>query len=501
MEEEACAACIKAINAYHLDHLRPLVVCSRTDAYERATKQEPLRLHTAVVVQPLSREQVTAYLAKLGKPVAALRTALRRNPTLQAVTTTPLLLQVLMLTYHSTSVRELSVKEEQLRKQIWTDYVDRMINRKGESRPYPLHRSVTWLSLLARHMRGQHQTIFELAHLQPDWLPKRDSTIYHCSVGPVIGLLAGLVFGLFFGPLVGAIHGVTCGLVGGLACGLVGGLVCGRKTKIEPTEVLTWSWKGLKSGLLVGLRVGLLIGLLIAVFSVLVSGRHDEWRVMLLGTLLFILLCGLVFGLPACLIGGLFGGFSGNQLTERSRLSPNEGVHRSLGNGLLRLPLGLLGGLVFGLIFGLISGLRAGLLAGLFFGLLIGLLCALVGGLGAVVQHFILRVFLWQTRTFPWKTQKFLDDATARTLLHRVGPGYSFIHRLLLEYFADLNAERPSGADGSSFHNLLSPPEAGVSDAASPSSGAPDENNGCGGEPSSSSSPGRRTSYQSNQKR
>jgi 23S rRNA G2069 N7-methylase RlmK/C1962 C5-methylase RlmI len=44
-------------------------------------------------------------------------------------------------------------------------------------------------------------------------------------------------------------------------------------------------------------------------------------------------------------------------------------------------------------------------------------------GLDVVVQHYTLRFWLWHT--FPWKTQQFLDDATARILLKRVG-GYSF---------------------------------------------------------------------------
>ncbi len=85
MKEDARAACIAAINTYHREHLRPLVVCSRTNEYDTATTQERLALHTAVVVQPLSPALVDAHLANLGKPLAALRTALRRNATLQTL--------------------------------------------------------------------------------------------------------------------------------------------------------------------------------------------------------------------------------------------------------------------------------------------------------------------------------------------------------------------------------------------------------------------------------
>ncbi len=40
----------------------------------------------------------------------------------------------------------------------------------------------------------------------------------------------------------------------------------------------------------------------------------------------------------------------------------------------------------------------------------------------------------------------FLDDATDRLLLRRVGGGYLFIHRLLLEYFARLEVPGTTAA-------------------------------------------------------
>ena len=73
MDVSARPACIEAINTYHQEHLHPLVVCSRTDEYEAATRRERLALHTAVVVQPLSREQMDAHLAKLGQLPQCLR--------------------------------------------------------------------------------------------------------------------------------------------------------------------------------------------------------------------------------------------------------------------------------------------------------------------------------------------------------------------------------------------------------------------------------------------
>jgi NACHT domain len=401
MDVSARAACITAINTYHREYLGPLVVCSRTDEYEGAAARERLRVHTAVIVQPLSPAQVETHLADLGKPLAALRAALKKQPLLQTMATTPLLLQVLMLTYHGTSVRELPHKEVQLRQQVWTDYVERMVSRKGDAKRYPLRVTTTRLGWLAAEMRQRNQTIFFLEQFQPDWLPKRRRILYQWGVG----LLLGLFYGLLFGLLLGLLFGLVGGLVGGLL-GLVFGLLLGLDTKIEPAEALTWYWKtGLLGGLVVGLLSGLFFGLL------------------------FGLVVGLVFGL----VVGLVVGLSERQLTERLALSPNEGMRRSLKNGLLlMLVIGPVGGLLFGLVIGPVGGLL--------FGLLSGPVIGPVGGLQAVVQHYTLRFWLACSGVLPWKAVPFLEDATARILLRRVGGGYSFAHRLLLDFFADSSA-------------------------------------------------------------
>ena len=39
----------------------------------------------------------------------------------------------------------------------------------------------------------------------------------------------------------------------------------------------------------------------------------------------------------------------------------------------------------------------------------------------------------------PWNYVAFLDSCAERILLRKVGSGYIFVHRLLLEYFASLD--------------------------------------------------------------
>jgi hypothetical protein len=63
-----------------------------------------------------------------------------------------------------------------------------------------------------------------------------------------------------------------------------------------------------------------------------------------------------------------------------------------------------------------------------------------VGGLRAggvaCLKHLVLRLWLIRNGSTPWNYVKFLDHATDCILLRKVGGGYAFIHRMLLEYFA-----------------------------------------------------------------
>jgi hypothetical protein len=72
----------------------------------------------------------------------------------------------------------------------------------------------------------------------------------------------------------------------------------------------------------------------------------------------------------------------------------------------------------------------------------VGLLGGLLGGLGykglTFIQHFSLRFVLYRNNYIPWNYVRFLDYAADRILLRKVGAGYIFVHRLLLDYFAKL---------------------------------------------------------------
>jgi GTPase SAR1 family protein len=412
MTTDALPACIEAINEYYHQAHRTLVVSSRTKEF--LDQPGRLALHTAVTVQPLSPEQIDTYLDDLaakGEEIEGLKRALHQSATLRAVAITPLYLTVLILAYHGKPAQELlelveAVPTDQ-QHLLFHNYVEQMLQRKGTRLHATVQQTKHWLAWLACQLTARSADALYLERLQPDWLPKGQRAFCRWSTGTIIGLVFGLL-------------GLGIGLIFGLL-GLGIGLIFGFSPKIKPVEALTWSWVGLFVGLFFVLGFGLL-GLGIGLIHV--------FGVRLFGGLFFGLFVGLFFGL----LGGLAFGTSRRQLTERSILSPNEGIRRSVKNGLI---LGLVVGLVVGLFVGQLFGPVVVLSVVLFVGLAFGL----IFGLGATVQHYTLRFWLWRTHHFPWQAVPFLDDAVEQLLLRRVGGGYIFRHRLLQDYFASLDPQ------------------------------------------------------------
>lgn len=108
-----------------------------------------------------------------------------------------------------------------------------------------------------------------------------------------------------------------------------------------------------------------------------------------------------------------------------------------IGGLIVALGAALSGGLGATIGGALAGGLGGGIGGGLFGGGLFG--GGPFGGRFAYLQHFILRWLFWSGGCLPWNYVRFLDYATERFLLRKIGSSYIFIHGLLMEYFAALD--------------------------------------------------------------
>jgi hypothetical protein len=96
-------------------------------------------------------------------------------------------------------------------------------------------------------------------------------------------------------------------------------------------------------------------------------------------------------------------------------------------------------GLVVGLI-GLLDGrLEIGLGVGLSVGQCVVVIGALIGGSDIFIKHYLLRLALWLQGSITFNYVRFLDYAAALIFLRKVGGGYIFVHRLVMEHFAGLS--------------------------------------------------------------
>ncbi|GIK44083.1 MAG: hypothetical protein BroJett011_79160 [Chloroflexota bacterium] len=264
----------------------------------------------------------------------------------------------------------------------------------------------------------------------------------------VVGLILGLVAGLISGLFAGLWFGLWSVMLGMLLTGLFVGLRGSRQSltqDIQTVEALRWSWqRGLKSvpfGFIGGAIFGLSAGLIFELHQELLDSLQRGLVAELIGERLFVLGVGLFYGLYGAIVSAMFGGLR-SQIVK-TKTVPNQGIRLSLRNALLAGPVfGLIIGLVGGLLLGLLFGVRNGVDVGLAWGLLMGTLAfAWYGGLD-VIQHYTLRLILRFQGRIPRHYAHFLDYAAERIFLQKVGGGYIFIHRLLLEHFASLEPKK-----------------------------------------------------------
>lgn len=311
MEETARPRCLQAINRYHLEHRHPLVVCSRSAEYAAASQLEQFALQRAVVVQPLTPTQIDTLLGKGGNHLAGLRAACKQNAALQELATVPLLLNLLILTYQDTPTHALPSTGEALQHQVFEQYVQRMVTRKGDTARYPLIYTTHWLAFLAQQMRLRNQTVFAIELLNPSWLVK----VKHLRLGNRLGF--GIIYGLIaeliptlgaglFAVLLG--KPLISGLIVGLSFGLADGVNWALSPKpdagigklleldaLDPSNILTERLQGSRSNAVAGLFMGLFTGLLFGLIIGLIFGMS------------FGLIFGSVIGLSFGLIFGLRG--------------------------------------------------------------------------------------------------------------------------------------------------------------------------------------------------
>jgi serine/threonine protein kinase len=418
------SACVQAINEFVAElGGTELVVCSRRLDYEALATQ--LQLQGAVFVEALMGEQIDRYLTEAGAELAAVRQALLGDRALQELAKSPLMLNIITLAYQGANLTDLPELDlEARRRHLFNHYVDRMLARRsligGKGDRYSQAAARRWLGWLARQMVDNSQTILLLERIQPTWLASDRQRWFYQFGLLICFVVLLLVPGMW---VMTADRLIVCVGIAILIFGPIFGM-----PEIRTVETLRWSWKKASRIVLPAIGLGLLVGLGFKVIYELIL-HPLGWGIFANQGHYFpkrSIVRGVIFGMMTGLLFAFVRSWRGPGIRRKATL-PNQGIWQSAKHGLF---FAFFGGVGLGLA---AAGLNHIPMLWGTFGWLFGWS---LGGGEACIKHGLLRLLLWRSGVMPWNYAQFLDWATERIFLQKVGGGYIFVHRLLLEHFA-----------------------------------------------------------------
>ncbi|HAO11019.1 MAG TPA: signal transduction protein [Planktothrix sp. UBA8407] len=410
--------CVVAINEFKQSHgVTEIVVCSRIKDYEALSSR--LKFQGAIFIEDLTLEEINDYFDNAADKLQGVKAAWINDDVLQELTKTPLILSVIAIAYEGMSIEDLpkmTLKER--RKHLFNKYIEKMFNRRKNSCRYSNKLTITWLTWLAKVMSTDSQTVFLIERLQPKFMSDKEKSKYR-TILFIIPLLLGFILMIFLS---------TSTIINCLIFLVLFrfGMILSTTSTIKP--MLSFDKEVIELiGVLIFLLVGggLIGGGLGFIFARYVF--HDESvtlfyaaKITLIGT--FIGTIPITFFLL----------FNFEEFVIESIVKPNQGIWTSLKNGLFLLFIFIFVLGIFSILvnFSLVWSTAIAVLLGIF-----------SSGIFACIQHFALRIFLYRSGKIPWNYARFLDYATERIFLQKVGGGYIFIHRLLLDHFASLESD------------------------------------------------------------
>lgn len=519
-------ACVTALNAFQQEQATEMVVCCRVRDYEELG-DHLLKLRSALMLQPLTTNQIQAYLNQLQSNVTALKVMLDQDETLQELAQSPLLLNIMVLAYNGIEIVDIPVIiiDSNRIKQLWDDYIERMfqgsrlfahltIYKSPEKHSYFRKDTTHWLVWMAKQMIQHSQTIFLIEKMQFIWLKKdienfciklwknlasflrkvysnqNKSKLIYTWADEIYILLDGfsgepnevhlaiisltcnfillisytiiffvvnkisfeilIQFSIFQSPLwftIIPLASIYSFYISAIITSWIHSFFTTEINSIDSVR-LDPKWDEIKFKRILSfiLKYTPIVWISLSVMF-LIYGMLGLWDKSFPGDLIHILL-HIFVTISLCsfailfIIGTSFFGFSGGIKFEllivqvEKSIYPNQGIKKSVLNAMsIGLALGILGSIIYS-FFNVLNIAINGVVINI--GLIVIFLCMLTFGGKASLQHLVLRLILCFNRNIPWKYAKFLDWASDKLFLQKVGGGYIFIHRSLMEHFAEM---------------------------------------------------------------
>ncbi len=409
--------CVDAINSFRQKYRTvDLAICSRIVDYDALARK--LDVRGAIVLEPLSQSVIDKYLDQ--PDLASLQQAVETDQELRQMSQVPFLLNAMAYAYAGATPTSLQFPtgDESLNARR-THLFDRWVEKRLVARPsldYPASKVWKWLGWLARNMHENKESVFYKNDIAVSWLT-RNKYIYWIGIVCITGIIGGLAYSISFGKVSGMLFGTAYGLTRWLM----------RKTKLRTVSVIV------------------IIAALIAIFGDLIGVKTISTVSNAISTALICAFFGPIIGIfsvifvfvSAFLIKN-FGKYKELNKSTASTSNQNSSEKRS--------PLSLKSHLSFALG-GLILGSSIGLIFGAIFfpsySIQIGLTCGIFTGIHsggeALINYGIIRLIIFYNKDMSWNYARFLDYCASVGIMRKVGGGYIFAHRYLLEYFAELD--------------------------------------------------------------
>lgn len=461
--EDSRIACVEAINFFQKkEHSMRVAICSRIKDYELiAAYGSRLRLRAALLLQPLSDGQVSQYLSN--KTLRGVYELVQSNNLMKEFSRNPFLLNVMAVAYQNLSVRQININlpqdnEEARLYHLFHEFIKVRFRQAQANPPYSSSHSRHYLQWLAQHMIKHQTTVFYLEKLEPSWLDTLSEKISYYFISRVI--IMGIT-----GFAVGAAIISLATIWGGLAVGIMTAVAIFTAFSVAPRiPMYTRTAYGIATRMMVALVLGIGLGLpnwiSASIAIVLAAGlipaiRNETYTREVevidrtaysfiraaIGTVVASIVFGMMFGLiRGVLFGFVFGLLSGKHGSEviSSNSEPNYGIHQSIQTAIIS-------SCGAGIITSSVAYLALGTEIGILTSILVGIALAVMlffsfGGIG-ITNHYLIRFLLSKSGKIPTHYVNFLDYARELKLLRRVGSGYIFVHRYLLEHFAEISNE------------------------------------------------------------
>jgi adenylate kinase family enzyme len=461
-------ACVEAINQFMQEHGQTeMVVCSRIADYEVLSR---LQLRGAIKILSLTPEQVNQYLDTAGEQLEAVKTLLNEDTDLQKLAKSPLMLSIMTLAYQGKKVEELpqtgSIEERS--EHLFDEYIKRMFSHerigkpKEYKSPYQNQQTKSWLTWLAQPMKQESESIFLIEKMQTTWLSPTEKRYYLIGYTLTVWIFIGIAWCLFekhdidiFKSIVLILTPLCFRIFAAyFRVGLFGPFPWSNG-EILTYESIILSWTKIRELIIRILIPGfpfikryvkpITIIYILIIFASLFN-RDKNYIVLAISSPLsysYVVNIFRIFDLPGIVDSVL----KGEEI--KKKMKPNQGIWITGKNAIILGGINIIFFGSIGAIFyiaikfcDLLLGSHTLLdtknfLLGIFvFVLPFGVIGSLRGGLLDCIRHIQLRLFLTIRHHAPWNYARFLDYATERLFLQKVGGGYIFVHRMLLEHFA-----------------------------------------------------------------